>query len=148
PIAKGVNGGTPEATSKVASRRSRAGEQDAPSGEAPPLENETLERLRQDLARWRSGPVQEAERKIPPRLERFVTWSDIEVPDLVTPADVAIDYRADLGLPGQFPFTRGVQPTMYRGRPWTMRMFAGFGTPEQTNQRFRYLLAQGQTGLS
>jgi methylmalonyl-CoA mutase N-terminal domain/subunit len=70
------------------------------------------------------------------------------VPDVLTPADVPIDYSKDLGLPGAYPFTRGVQPTMYRGRLWTMRQFAGFGTPEQTNARFRYLLEQGQTGLS
>jgi len=90
----------------------------------------------------------EAKRKMPPSRARFTTWSDVEVPDVATPADATWDYRADLGLPGEFPFTRGVQPTMYRGRPWTMRMFAGFGTPQQTNQRFRFLLAQGQTGLS
>jgi methylmalonyl-CoA mutase, N-terminal domain len=146
PMAKGVNGGA--AAAGPAPHRARANDEGGSAGESPPLESETLERLRQDLAAWRSGPVQEAQRKVPPRLERFATWSDIEVPDLATPADVTVDYRADLGLPGQFPFTRGVQPTMYRGRPWTMRMFAGFGTPEQTNQRFRYLLAQGQTGLS
>jgi methylmalonyl-CoA mutase, N-terminal domain len=147
-IVKGVNGGPHEPAINGTPRSTRAAEGAASAGESPALESETIERIRQDLAAWRGGPVQEAQRKIPPRLERFATWSDIEVPDLVTPADVPIDYRADLGLPGQFPFTRGVQPTMYRGRPWTMRMFAGFGTPEQTNQRFRYLLAQGQTGLS
>jgi methylmalonyl-CoA mutase N-terminal domain/subunit len=147
--AKGVNGGSPDAsTPRNGTRQPRAPESDHGGGESPALETETIERLRRELAAWRSGPVQEAQRKVSPRLERFVTWSDVEVPDLVTPADVAIDYQTDLGLPGQFPFTRGVQPTMYRGRPWTMRMFAGFGTPEQTNQRFRYLLAQGQTGLS
>jgi methylmalonyl-CoA mutase N-terminal domain/subunit len=81
-------------------------------------------------------------------MERFVTHSDLEVPDLLTPADLGDSYQTDLGFPGQFPYTRGVQPTMYRGRLWTMRMFAGFGTPRQTNERFRYLLAQGQTGLS
>lgn len=70
------------------------------------------------------------------------------MPELVTPADVDLDYRRDIGFPGQYPFTRGVQSTMYRGKLWTMRMFAGFGTPEQTNQRFRYLVEQGQTGLS
>src|SRR4051812_28217565 len=95
-------------------------------GETPDLGREELDRLRADLAGWRAGPVAEASRKFPPRLARFATWSDLEVPDLVTPADVAIDYPRDLGLPGQYPFTRGVQPTMYRGRPWTMRMFAGF----------------------
>ena len=68
---------------------------------------------------------------------------------LYTPADVAdLDYDRDLGLPGRYPFTRGIQPTGYRGRLWTMRMFAGFGTAEETNARFKYLLAQGQTGLS
>jgi methylmalonyl-CoA mutase N-terminal domain/subunit len=148
PITKSVNGTAPEAASNGNSRSARATEQEGASGESPALDTETIERIRADLAAWRSGPVREAQQKIPPRLERFATWSDMDVPDLVTPADVAIDYRADLGLPGQFPFTRGVQPTMYRGRPWTMRMFAGFGTPEQTNERFRYLLAQGQTGLS
>lgn len=97
---------------------------------------------------WRKGPVAKSEAKMPPRKPRFTTWSDLEVPDVMTPADVAIDYARDLGLPGEFPFTRGVQPTMYRSRLWTMRMFAGFGTPEQTNTRFKYLLSQGQTGLS
>jgi methylmalonyl-CoA mutase N-terminal domain/subunit len=72
----------------------------------------------------------------------------VDVPDVATPADVRGDYRRDLGLPGEFPFTRGVQSTMYRSKLWTMRMFAGFGTPEQTNARFRYLVSEGQTGLS
>ncbi len=85
---------------------------------------------------------------MPPRLGRFTTWSDADVADLLTPADAPIDYMADLGFPGEYPFTRGVQPTMYRSRLWTMRMFAGFGTPEQTNERFKFLLEQGQTGLS
>ncbi|MGB5704997.1 MAG: methylmalonyl-CoA mutase family protein, partial [Polyangiales bacterium] len=98
--------------------------------------------------RWRSEDVQGAVARHPLRKERFSTSSDFEVPDLLTPADLDADYQRDLGFPGQFPYTRGVQPTMYRGRLWTMRMFAGFGTPRQTNERFRYLLAQGQTGLS
>ncbi len=72
----------------------------------------------------------------------------MDVRDLLTPADVRVDYMKDLGLPGEYPYTRGVQPTMYRSRLWTMRMFAGFGTPSQTNERFKYLLEQGQTGLS
>lgn len=78
----------------------------------------------------------------------FTTLSGIPVPDLVTPLDVSGDYLATLGFPGQFPFTRGVYPTMHRGRLWTQRMFAGFGTPQHTNARFRYLLEHGQTGLS
>lgn len=75
---------------------------------------------------------------------RFETWSGIEVPEVVGPSEA----RPELGEPGAFPFTRGVHRSMYRGKPWTMRMFAGFGAPEDTNQRFRYLLSQGQTGLS
>ncbi|NLY93455.1 MAG: methylmalonyl-CoA mutase family protein [Myxococcales bacterium] len=89
-----------------------------------------------------------AQARVPLRKRAFTTLSDVEVPALATPRNVSFDYERDLGYPGQFPFTRGVQPTMYRGRLWTMRMFAGFGTPKQTNERFRYLLAQGQTGLS
>jgi methylmalonyl-CoA mutase N-terminal domain/subunit len=88
-----------------------------------------LESLRQAIADWRREDVAKAQQKQPLRKDHFVTWSGIEVPDLVTPADVALDYEHDLGLPGRYPFTRGVQPTMYRGRLWTMRMFAGFGTP-------------------
>jgi methylmalonyl-CoA mutase N-terminal domain/subunit len=104
--------------------------------------------IRGAVAEWRARTVAGVEARVPPRKARFSTWSDMSVPDVVTPADVAVDYLRDLGLPGQYPFTRGVQPTMYRGRLWTMRMFAGFGTPEQTNARFKYLLAEGQTGLS
>jgi methylmalonyl-CoA mutase N-terminal domain/subunit len=83
------------------------------------------------------------------RQERFATVSNDEVERLYTPADVAdLDYEADLGFPGEPPFTRGVYPTMYRGRTWTMRQFAGFGTAEATNERFHYLIDEGQTGLS
>lgn len=74
--------------------------------------------------------------------------SGIPVPAVVRPTDVSIDYAHDLGDPGQFPFTRGVQPTMYRGRLWTMRQYAGFGTARATNERFKLLLDAGQTGLS
>ena len=76
------------------------------------------------------------------------TISGIPYQTLYTPADVDLDYDRDLGDPGRYPFTRGVYETMYRGKPWTMRQFAGFGTAEETNRRFRYLLDQGQTGLS
>lgn len=117
-------------------------------GDGLALGGEALAALRADLQRWRSTTLADAEKKIAPRKERFTTWSGTAVPDLVTPAEEQVDYRRDLGLPGEYPFTRGVQPNMYRGKLWTMRMFAGFGTPEQTNQRFKYLLAQGQTGLS
>ncbi|MEO8798903.1 MAG: methylmalonyl-CoA mutase family protein [Polyangiaceae bacterium] len=107
-----------------------------------------LDALRQARDAWRAGAVAKSNAKLPPRRERFSTWSGIDVPDVLTPADVHVDYTKDLGLPGEYPFTRGVQPTMYRSRLWTMRMFAGFGTPEQTNERFHYLLREGQTGLS
>ena len=97
---------------------------------------------------WRTGTHAASVAKMPERKASFTTWSGIDVPDVMTPADVAIDYARDLGMPGEYPFTRGVQPTMYRSKLWTMRMFAGFGTPEQTNERFKFLLAEGQTGLS
>jgi methylmalonyl-CoA mutase N-terminal domain/subunit len=85
----------------------------------------------------------------PERRERFETSSGIEIRDLYTAADLAgLDEERDLGRPGEYPFTRGVQPTMYRGRFWTMRQYAGFATAEETNRRFRYLLEHGQTGLS
>jgi methylmalonyl-CoA mutase N-terminal domain/subunit len=80
--------------------------------------------------------------------ELFSTISGIEVEPLQTPETVEVDYGRDLGYPGEYPFTRGVYPSMYRGRLWTMRQFAGFGTAEETNARFRYLLDHGQTGLS
>jgi len=83
------------------------------------------------------------------RRERFATTSGIEIKRLYDPDDLAgFDYLNDLGFPGEYPFTRGVQPTMYRGRLWTMRQYAGFGTAEESNRRYRYLLEQGQTGLS
>ena len=84
----------------------------------------------------------------PKRSRKFETWSGIEVPAVLGPEDVTVDPALDLGEPGAFPFTRGPYADMYRGKPWTMRMFAGFGTPEDTNRRFRFLLEQGQTGLS
>lgn len=96
------------------------------------------------------------ETKLAPQLERFperpeglVTGSNVPVQRLYTPLDLSdMDYERDLGLPGQYPFTRGIQSTMYRSRLWTMRQYAGFGTAQETNTRFRYLLSQGQTGLS
>jgi methylmalonyl-CoA mutase N-terminal domain/subunit len=129
---------------KTGNKQDKDGDEFASGGELPP----DLAQLREATQAWRKGAVAKAEAKMPPRHPRFSTWSDMDVPDLLTPADVRVDYAKDLGLPGEYPFTRGVQPTMYRGRLWTMRMFAGFGTPEQTNERFKYLLAQGQTGLS
>ena len=79
----------------------------------------------------------------------FTNLSNIKIKSVYTPEDVAdIDYSKDIGLPGEIPFTRGIHPTMYRGRLWTMRQFSGFGTAEDTNKRFKYLLKHGETGLS
>jgi methylmalonyl-CoA mutase N-terminal domain/subunit len=99
--------------------------------------------------RWRETTRAEALGAHAERREVFRTTSGIVVEDLYTPADIAdLEEDRDLGRPGEFPFTRGVQPTMYRGRLWTMRQYAGFSTAADTNERFRYLLSQGQTGLS
>jgi len=87
--------------------------------------------------------------KRPERQAEFATDADIIIDPLYTPAELEdLDYEQDLAFPGEYPYTRGVQPNMYRGRLWTMRQYAGFGTAEETNKRFRYLLEQGQTGLS
>ena len=86
--------------------------------------------------------------KYPEKKEAFKTSSGIDIDRLGHPDKLDEDYMQKLGLPGQYPYTRGIQPTMYRGRTWTMRQYAGFGSAEETNKRFRYLLDQGQTGLS
>ena len=98
---------------------------------------------------WRAGPRSKAVTAAAERRASFETSSGIPIRDLYTPADVSgLDEERDLGRPGEYPFTRGVQPTMYLSRFWTMRQYAGFATAEETNRRFRYLLEQGQTGLS
>lgn len=105
--------------------------------------------LKERLRQWDEGKVQKALSKFPERKPVFKTTSDIEFKRLFTPLDIEqLDYVNDLGFPGEYPFTRGVQPTMYRGRYWTMRQYAGFGTAEDTNKRYKYLLDHGQTGLS
>ena len=102
-----------------------------------------------EVERWRATTRAKAVAASAERREAFATTSEIPVADVYTPADVAgMDPVADLGLPGEYPFTRGVQATMYRSRFWTMRQYAGFATAAETNERFRYLLDQGQTGLS
>lgn len=97
---------------------------------------------------WEENIVQKTIERFPERKETFTTSSDIEVKRLYTPEDTKQDYETVSGFPGQYPFTRGVQPTMYRSRFWTMRQYAGFGTAEESNQRYRFLLDQGQSGLS
>ena len=107
-----------------------------------------LKEVEEEKKMWMEN-VAETIRETPERLPRFTTVSDFEIKDLYTPEDTKdIDYSRDIGFPGAYPFTRGVQPSMYRGRLWTMRMFSGLGGPEETNGRFHYLLSQGETGLS
>jgi methylmalonyl-CoA mutase N-terminal domain/subunit len=105
--------------------------------------------IRDEFERWEKNTLNKAISKSPERESSFKTTSHIELKRLYTPLDVSdSDYCDELGFPGEFPFTRGVQPTMYRGRLWTMRQYAGFATPEETNKRYKYLLDHGQTGLS
>ncbi len=104
--------------------------------------------FREHYERWKEEVLRPLIERHPERKPRFETSSGIEVPRLGLPSRPDPDYERKLGFPGEYPFTRGVQPTMYRGRLWTMRQYAGYATAEETNRRFRYLLEQGQTGLS
>ncbi|MDI3538638.1 MAG: methylmalonyl-CoA mutase, N-terminal domain [Bacillota bacterium] len=105
--------------------------------------------LRKAKEAWEQGTLAKVTARFPERKAEFTTLSGMPVERLYTPLDTAeLDYERDLGFPGQYPYTRGVQPTMYRGRLWTMRQYAGFGTAEESNERYKYLLEQGQTGLS
>ena len=107
------------------------------------------EELQENIGRWKKETLQSSLDRFPERREEFITTSSEVVNRLYTPADLdGSSFDEEIGYPGLYPFTRGVHPTMYRSRQWTMRMFAGFGTAEETNQRFKYLLKQGQTGLS
>ena len=99
--------------------------------------------------KWKKEILEPALAKHSERREEFITTSSQKVDRLYTPLDTAhVDFTRDISYPGEFPYTRGIHSTMYRGRLWTMRMFAGFGSARETNERFKYLLKQGQTGLS
>jgi methylmalonyl-CoA mutase N-terminal domain/subunit len=104
--------------------------------------------LDDERRRWDEQVVKPAIKKFPERKSEFTTSSGIPLPALLTPQMGEAEYLEDLGFPGEYPFTRGVQPNMYRGRFWTMRQYAGYATAEESNKRYRYLLEQGQTGLS
>jgi methylmalonyl-CoA mutase, N-terminal domain len=104
--------------------------------------------LEDEKKRWEERTLDPVLKKSPQRKSGFRTSSGIPVPPLLTPADPDPNYMDMLGFPGEYPFTRGVQPSMYRGRFWTMRQYAGYATAEESNWRYRYLLEQGQTGLS
>ncbi|TYT61487.1 acyl-CoA mutase large subunit family protein [Natrialba swarupiae] len=113
------------------------------------FDQDDLEGIRGARKRWKEETLEPFLEAHGERRDRFATVSNHEVDRLYTPEDVAdMEYEEDLGFPGEPPYTRGPYPTMYRGRTWTMRQFAGFGTAEETNERFHYLIEQGQTGLS
>jgi len=115
------------------------------------FDRDRLKALQEQEERWEETTLKKALAERPERIlpDKFVTTSSAPVERLYTPLDVAgLDYARDLGFPGEYPFTRGVHPTMHRGRLWTMRMFAGFGMAEETNARYKYLLEHGETGLS
>jgi methylmalonyl-CoA mutase N-terminal domain/subunit len=103
--------------------------------------------LENEKERWENGVYRPLINRFPERKTYFTNTSGIEIPAVLVPTETR-DYMEDLGFPGEYPYTRGVQPTMYRGRFWTMRQYAGYATAEESNQRYRYLLEQGQTGLS
>jgi methylmalonyl-CoA mutase N-terminal domain/subunit len=112
-------------------------------------DEDDLASIRETREEWEEETLDPVLERFGERKERFATLSNTEVDRLYTPEDVAdLDYERDLGFPGEEPYTRGVYPTMYRGRTWTMRQFAGFGTADETNERFHYLIDEGQTGLS
>ncbi|ADD04401.1 methylmalonyl-CoA mutase subunit A [Natrialba magadii ATCC 43099] len=113
------------------------------------FDQEEIDQIREQRERWADDTLEPTLESHGERQDRFATISNHEVDRLYTPEDIAdLEYDEDLGFPGEPPYTRGPYPTMYRGRTWTMRQFAGFGTAEETNERFHYLIDQGQTGLS
>jgi len=118
------------------------------SGATKVYDPSAVRQLDKLVEHWSKDELQQLKQKAPPRREKFTTDSGIPIPDILTARDRKSESVENLGLPGQFPFTRGVQPSMYRGRLWTMRQFAGFGTPADTNRRFKYLIEHGVTGLS
>lgn len=113
------------------------------------IDKEKLQRLKEKRKNWEETNLKKHITKHPERKEQFITTSSVPVKRLYTPNDIEdFDYLKDLNFPNQYPFTRGVHPTMYRGKLWTMRMFSGFGTAEESNIRYKYLLEHGETGLS
>ena len=113
------------------------------------FEKKEIQKISEEKKRWNDTTVKKTVDRFGERKEKFTTASDIEVENLYTPDNIEdMDYMEDLGFPGEFPYTRGVYSTMHRGRTWTMRQYAGFGTAEESNKRYKYLLDNGQTGLS
>lgn len=113
------------------------------------FDKEKLDEIESQLASWRQNSLKKSLERFPEDRQQYMTTSGETIGRVYTPLDVAkMDYLTDLGMPGDYPFTRGIHPTLYRARPWTMRMFAGFGTAEETNERYKYLMKQGNMGLS
>ena len=113
------------------------------------FDKQKIEEIAKERERWEKSTLPNWIKHCPERQEEFRNHSGITIKGLYTPEDIKdMDYMRDLGFPGEYPFTRGLHATMYRGRLWTMRMFAGYGTAEDTNKRFKYLLSEGETGLS
>jgi len=113
------------------------------------VEKETIKQIHEKRADWEKQKYSKAIQENPERKQKFKNLSDIEIKNLYTPEDIAdLEYLKDVGFPGEEPFLRGVHPNLYRGRLWTMRQFAGFGSAEETNKRYHYLLEHGETGLS
>ncbi|MGD8545254.1 MAG: methylmalonyl-CoA mutase family protein [Candidatus Bathyarchaeota archaeon] len=113
------------------------------------FDKEKLNEITKEHQRWRKTTLLEWLNQRPERKSEFKNYSNMLTRRIYTPEDIKeLDYMRDLGFPGEYPFTRGLHATMYRGRLWTKRMFSGYGTAEQTNQRFKYLLEEGETGLS
>ncbi len=111
--------------------------------------DELIKKLDREIKRWERETLPKSLKRFPERMDSFTTLSGIEVKRFYTPLDIKdFNYFERLGLPGEYPFTRGIHSTMYRGRLWTMRMFSGFGTAEDTNRRLKFLVAHGETGLS
>jgi methylmalonyl-CoA mutase N-terminal domain/subunit len=108
-----------------------------------------LDDIAAQLSRWEREALEPAQRKAGPRQQQFTTPSGLELKPIYTPLELAgQDYLRDLGFPGEGPFTRGIYPAQYRARLWTMRQYAGYGGARESNQRYRYLIASGTTGLS
>lgn len=114
--------------------------------------NEAVERNSRNQSskekKWRDYTLEPWNKKTKYKEKKYVNSSNINIKDLYTKEDVPQNEEYLLGFPGEYPFTRGVYPNMYRGKYWTMRMFSGFGTPEDTNSRLKYLISHGETGLS
>ena len=110
---------------------------------------ELIKQIEEKRKHWENHVYSKTIQQSPERRQKFKTLSDLEIKNLYTPEDIAsLEYLKDVGFPGEFPFLRGVHPNLYRGRLWTMRQFAGFGSAEETNKRYHYLLEHGETGLS